>query len=162
MQAMDLELKTLTGSIPDRMQKETVPQLVDCGFACRELGAIFQSLKVSFESRQHTISRMLAARVAQKQLMGETPVLRGELASASPDVDVKPKLPKSDSEDHKLLMKHLGVSDELIENDTLRPSWTTLQKIVKDKLAAGEPLPPGIQNTYTDATVVYRRLRKKN
>jgi hypothetical protein len=159
MQALQLETQQVLSTIPARVVVDPMPDLVDSGYLCREISNICEDLRKSCNSREDTIGRCIAARAGADSMRGEVTVLHGEYANATPYVKVKPRFPDPDTPEYAVLMRWIGLSDEMIEKGMLRPSFTRIQEILTERAEKGEQALPGISVTFTEANVVFRKRR---
>lgn len=159
IQNLQMDVHQVMAGIPNSVTSEEIPALVDSGFLCRELANIAEDIKKIAENRQAIIARFLVARASVAALQGEVIDLSGELATGSPVIKQKPKLPEQGTEDWVKLMRWIGVSDDLIQKDMLRPSFSRITEVLTERAERGEKPPPGILNTFTDAQVVFRRKK---
>jgi hypothetical protein len=160
-QKLQLSVQSLLHELVIQIGTQSLPDMCDVGYFCREVSKIMHDLKVSLDGKQGVVSRVLAGRVAGAALQGEVIELRGEFCVATPDVRNKPTLPKEGTEEYRLLMRWIGVPEETINSPLLRPSFTGLEEELTKRMALGEPLPPGIVGSFTDVSVVYRKSSKK-
>lgn len=160
VQAFQMDALGVTSSAtPGSVINTPVPDLVDVGFLCREIAKICDGLRKAFSAKQEIVGRYLATYAASQALQGNEVDLQGEMATGTPDVAVKPKIPPNNSPDFVKLMRWLGVPDDLITKDVLRPSFSALSEELTRRLATGEKPPPGIVTTYSDMLTVFRRKR---
>lgn len=161
LQKLQMDIHQELAAIAQSIPSETVPDLVDAGYLCRELSSMCDDLRKGLTNRQVVIARYLAARAAVDGMQGSETSLKGELATATPDIKVMPKIPENGSTDYIELMRWIGVPDELISRDMLRPSFSTIQRVLTQMAVDGKKPPPGISMTYTDAQVVFRKRKGK-
>ncbi len=156
---LQMAIHNAMAGIPNSIAVEEIPDLVDAGFLCREIANMSEDIKKISENRKTIIGRFLAARASVAAMQGSIVDLRGEYASASADIQVKPKFPEEDTAEYFELMRWIGLSDEMIQRGMLRPSFTKIQEELTKRVERGEKPPPGIMNTFTDAQVVFRRRK---
>jgi len=158
-QSLQLEVHELLQGIPARVHSTAMEDLVDAGFMCREISKICDDLRISCDKTQSVVSKYICARTSVDSLQGKEVVLKGELATATPDLVVKPNIPDRGSQEYVDLMRWIGLSDEMIQRDMLRPSFTRIQEILTERAVRGEKPPPGISATFTEAVVVFRKRK---
>ncbi len=161
IQQYQLKVHEFLQSIVGEIQTSKDADLVDSGFLCREIADICNDIRKAAELRMAIIGKFLAARATIAGMQGESMDLKGELASATPDVKTKPKLPDQGTPEFNRLMRWIGVSEELLAANMLRPSFTAIQEELTRRAALGEKPPPGISVTFTEASVVFRRRNSK-
>ena len=161
LQEFQLELHGVLNSVPSELSTDSVGDITDSGFFCREISRIADDIRKGCDARQGLIGRYLVARVGAAGAQGEGLKLDGEYATGVPDIVVKPKLPDSGTPEFIELLRWIGCSDEQIQGDMLRPSYKGIQKVLTERAATGEQPPPGISVTFTDATVVFRTKSRK-
>lgn len=161
IQKYQLAIHEVLQSLVSEIQTTKDADLVDSGFLCREIANICTDIRKAAELRMAIIGKFLAARAAVASMQGELLELKGELATATPDLKTKPKLPENGSPEFNKLMRWIGVSEELLKTNMLRPSFTAIQDELTRRAAAGEKPPPGISVTFTEAMVVFRRRNPK-
>lgn len=161
MEALQMRVHEMAAALGGQIPVERTPDLIDIGFMCREISNIADDIRKTASSRQAVTGRLIAMRAAAATMQGEEVVLRGEMATARPETDMKPKLPDPGSEDWNALMRWIGLTDEQIQRDMLRPSFSRLSEILKERAERGEQPPPGIVHTFSDAMVVFTRRKMK-
>jgi hypothetical protein len=78
---------------------------------------------------------------------GKSEPIRASLATGTPKIDIRAKLPKlkEDPDAYYALMEHLGVSKDDAEKGIVRPHWPKVQEYISLRATEGKPLPPGCQ-----------------
>lgn len=157
MKQLQLELHAVLSTVQPTVGRMALGEAVDSGFLCRELSNIMEDLRKNLDARKELIGRVLAMRTAQQALQGEELKLEGELATASPSITVKPKLPEKHTHDWVQLMRFLGCTDKQIHEDMLRPSWKEIQGKIEAAMAEGKECTlPGVDPKWVDQTVIFR------
>lgn len=161
LQSLQLEIHQALSRVNNAMAYTPIGDMVDAGFLCRESSKICQDLKVQYESKQGLIGKVLATKAGAASLQGEALVLEGELATGAPQCTEKPKFPATGTADWKALMRWLGCTDEQIQADMLRPSFTAIQVELTRRLESGEKPPPGVVASFIDVSTVFRTKNRK-
>jgi hypothetical protein len=145
--------------VENRIKKGLVeaPEMTDIGFLLRELERAFDEMRKEAKMRKEFISRILAAKCVaslnEEQTVGK---FVGDLATATPDAKVYPKVPKPGSVEYAELLRYFGVPDPVIKAGVLKPSFTQTQEWLQARAAEGLN-PPDCLGTYSDAICVFRR-----
>src|SRR5688572_11602952 len=115
LQQLEMDSQTIMTAVPGSVSRTKPSDLVDAGWAARECAKICETLRKAFASRQQIIGRYLALHAGQEALKGSTVELEGEFATGTADAEQKPKIPDSGTPEHTLLMRWLGVPEDLIK-----------------------------------------------
>lgn len=72
--------------------------------------------------------------------------IKTKYCTATPRIKYVPKIPRKDKDPEAFtaFMKHLGVSDEAIEFETVRPHWPGVVDLCGFLASQGQPNPPGV------------------
>lgn len=70
--------------------------------------------------------------------------IHGRVALGVPDTKTVTVVPPKDSAEYVMLMHHLGVTDEMLQHDSLHIHWPGLCDYLEKLNRSGKPLPPGI------------------
>lgn len=135
-------------------------ELCDVGFLLRECERWLDDARKEVKAKKETISRMLAVKVTRRCIESDDAELsaRGHLATATPDVAIRPKLPKAGTPEYATLLAWLGVPDASIEGGTLSIHFNRMSEMLTRMAEEGKNPPPGLVGTYTDNNCVFRRL----
>ena len=134
-------------------------ELTDIGFLLRECEKFFDDARKEVKAKKEMISRMLALKITKRFTEDPDTELRsrGELAVATPDVAIRPKLPKAGTIEYEQLLTFLGVPKEVLCEGTLNIHFNRMSEMLTSMAAEGKNPPPGLVGTYTDNTCVFRR-----
>ena len=137
--------------------------LTDIGYLLRECERFFDAARKEVKGKKEIISRLLALRVTKRWTEDPDTELRarGALAVATPDVAVRPKLPKVGTEEYEQLLNWLGVPAETINGGSLNIHFNRMSEMLTQMAEEGKNPPPGIVGTYTDNTCVFRKTPSK-
>jgi hypothetical protein len=133
--------------------------LTDIGFLLRECEKFFDDARKEVKAKKEMISRMLALKITKRFTEDPNTELRsrGELAIATPDVAIRPKLPKAGTIEYEQLLTFLGVPPEVICEGTLTIHFKRMSEMLTKMAEEGKNPPPGLVGTYTDNTCVFRK-----
>lgn len=133
--------------------------LTDVGYLLRECERLLDDARKEAKAKKETISRLLAVKVINRCTEDPTTELRsrGELATATPDVAIRPKLPKAGTPEYVRLLEFLGVPPDAIAGGTLSIHFNRMSEMLTALAAEGKNPPPGLLGTYTDNTCTFRR-----
>lgn len=135
-----------------RNQAVNLPQdeLVDIAYLCKKMDQLNEDTGKEVRKVGGLSEKLVCYKWVQDvQSNPSTPTrIEGELAHATTKVRAVPTLPRrSDGENYTKLMRHLGMSDSLIESGLFDPKWTAISELVTKLQEDGRPLPPGIVKT---------------
>lgn len=130
--------------------------LVDAGFLAREVARVLDDARKQAEKVRLAAGKELYRRhVAAAAASDEEPRVRGTLATATLDCEVKPFVPAPGQEAYGRLLRFLGVGDEAIRTGILGFRFRALSEMLTRMTAAGRLLPV---ETFSDYSCVFRRL----
>lgn len=137
---------------------------VDVGFLCREFENELDEMRKEVKARKETIGRLIALIVTRESL--ENPErargnMRGSLAIAVPDVQMRPRMPKKGTPEWKQLCRTFGLSEEAIEAELFSPHWVHFSEHLTDLAAKGEPIPDGLLGTEPQPQCTFRRRKQR-
>lgn len=135
--------------------------LTDVGFLMRECERLFDDARKEAKAKKETVSRLLAIKILKRYTEDPDTELRsrGELATATPDVAIRPKLPKAGTPEYSQLLEFLGIPADVISAGTLSIHFNRMTEMLTELAAAGKNPPPGLLGTYTDNTCTFRKRR---
>lgn len=139
--------------------KTPTADLVDAGFFMRQVEYLADTIRKDAKRRKTLISRLLCMRVASGHLKGDEVQLRGQYATGLAEVSPLPIVPKAGSPEYFKLMEWLGVPSEVVEQGSLRVSFTHMVAHLKRMAAEGKTPPEGLVSIHDDPIVVYRKRR---
>jgi len=138
----------------------TEEQLCDMGFMLRETEKFLDDARKEVKAKKEMISKMLAVKITKAYMEDPSREMRarGTMATATPDVHIRPKLPKIGTPEYATLLGWLGVPDASIEGGTLSIHFNRMSEMLTRMAEEGKNPPPGLVGTYTDSNCVFRRL----
>ena len=143
------------------LQDDTLSEseLCDVGFMLRECEKLLDEARKEVKSKKEMISKMLAVKITKSYMEDPSREMRakGTMATATPDVNIRPKLPKAGTPEYVTLLAWLGVPDSAIEGGTLSIHFNRMSEMLTRMAEEGKNPPPGLVGTYTDANCVFRR-----
>jgi len=143
--------------------------LADMGFLCREMENFLDNARKEVKGRKELCGKIIGLAVAKQSLADPSKLktnVKGELATATPDVKQEPKLPSKrlpdgtpNPEFHSLLMA-MGFSEELAKSGLVDLRWKGMCDWISERTALGLPLPKEIVATYSAPTATFRRRKR--
>jgi len=141
----------------DRMAPKTSEELTDIGFICKELYGQIDDLRKRIKEVQELAEKLACLKGATERLNS----FHGTLATGTPCVEMSANLPhpKKSPEEYLALCAYLGIPDQMIQNDLFRLHWPGFREFFTKEMAAGKPLPPGInlEKVYSHHKLRYRK-----
>lgn len=136
--------------------------MVDSGFLHREMEELLEDARKELKRRRDIMGAVLAIRCTEEFATNPTGEysVKGELATAYPDVQVEPIIPRRGSPEYVALMKFLGLSEEAVEQGLVNIHFNHLKEYLT-KMAEEGKNPPGILRTNNRANVTFRRKKAK-
>ncbi len=129
-------------------QKYTLKEMVNIIQAFREMSKFLVDLKREVDGLQNLTESLCCAKWVTENVNTTKPKpIRTHLATGSPKVSMRAKLPKlrSEPEAYYALMEHLGVSREVVVADYVRLHWPSVCEHISELAEKGEPLPKGVK-----------------
>jgi len=139
-------------------------ELCDVGFLLRESERWLDDARKEVKAKKELISRILSVKITRRCIEDDSSELRarGELATATPDVKIRPKLPKAGTDEYGQLLTWLGVPAETIGDGLLSVHFKRMSEMLTRMAEEGKQPPPGLVGTYTDSNCVFRRTNNNN
>jgi len=128
--------------------KFTLEELVDRIFVLRETSKYLEDIRKEIDGVKHIMEQVCCAQYTVKYSddPGKSEPIRATLATGTPKLSMRAKLPKlrSEPERYHKLLKYFGIPDKLINSDTFRPHWPSMCEHLRVLAEEGKPLPDGI------------------
>ena len=163
-QALHTQMIELHYELDEGIRAGTVstPDLVDIGFFHRDMENTMREMRSDARKRKETASRLIAYRVAKESLADPSLTARaaGQYATCVPDAVVRPVMPKSDSLEYQVLLRSLGVPEEMIATKALTPHYEHLGEYLKVLSEQGRPMPRGLLDQKVEPSVSYRSKKR--
>lgn len=120
-----------------------VRELADTGYALKEAEKMLADLEKRVRKFRTAVEHRTCALWAK---LGDPEPVRTDHVTASPDVKMGKSIPNKNREPEKYaaFMRALGISDDAIANDTVRPHYPSVIAYCTEKVLRGEPLPEGL------------------
>jgi len=141
------------------------PDLVDAGFLLRECEEKLDDWRKDCKAYKTLVGKYLALAVMQdpnnvNDATAEATV-KGELASATPDLKSFAEIPHYGSEDFINLMADLGISGEAVDRGLVKVDWKRMKDEVTRRDQEGVPLPSGLGKKYHEYRCTWRRKPRR-
>ena len=158
------ELSTVLCETYDGLEHEPdVEECVDIGYVLREVEGLIDELRKQCRKTQRSCHHRIGA------LWSSTPTADDRIRTAhcSAKINVKqtlsPPTLKKDREQYLALMvNYLGIDPQIVEeHEVVRPHFPGLCNLITAKMAAGQPLPEGIDPNRVSSSVEVSFVRKK-
>jgi len=132
-----------TGAISDERD------VVDGAYICKLMSEKFDDLRKECNKALEAASRWACEQHTMKELAGIMPdgVIRAQLCSASTKVKMVPVLPKKGTQEYYDMCIDLGVTDWAFQHELFHAHWPGVVEKCNALLAAGMPLPKGIDKS---------------
>lgn len=137
-------------------------EATDVGFLHRELEELANEVRKECDARKELIGRVLAVMITRRSLEnpGGSLSSQGEFATATPDIRVRPILPKHGTPEYATLMREFGVADEAVENGLVSPHRPRLSEWLTRLAESGRPAPKGLLGSRPEPQVTFRRRKR--
>lgn len=136
----------------------TEGEMTDAGYLFRECERLLNDARKEAERRKDGLGKVLVALVTKRALSsGCELIARGELATATPDIKMRAKIPKKDTPEYFALLEAMGVPEDMRKTGVLTFHWRHMSDWITEAASRGVKLPPGIASVVPDATVTYRK-----
>lgn len=127
---------------------------VDLAFLTRDILNHVLDIRKETESLLHLFEQVTCAVWVQEtatDLEAGSTAIKGTLARATPDVKMAATMPsaKREPEAYRSLLTDIGLPASLIDADCVRMHWPGMIEYVSQLVAAGKPLPAGIDPSKT-------------
>ena len=137
--------------------------LADAAYAARELETMADAIRKRAKANKELAERICCMICA---LTSDVDPIKTEFVTASPGIRTVASLPhrSTDRENYALLMDYLGIDRkhwEGVEHACVQPHWPGVMEDINTLLAAGEPLPPGVDpsKTYAEYSLRMRGVK---
>lgn len=151
------QLKQIDELVRGEVDKE---ELADAAFALKMTGDLADDIRKMAKVTQELAEKMCCAKVLAE---GHTGTINTPFMRVSPDIKTMAAVPskRRDPDAYEKLMGHLGIREDLLKNDAVRPHWPGLVEYVSECASVGRPLPPGVDPSSTYPVYRLARWRKK-
>lgn len=128
------------GSIPDERD------VADGAYLCKMLSEMLDNLRKECDRAQKSASQWACEQHTLAQLAGtaKDDKIRGQLCTATTSISFVPTVPKRGTVEYVQACLDLGLSEEALKSDAFHIHWPGFVALCSSRLAAGEPLPAGI------------------
>ena len=138
----------------EQMKLSSPEELTDIGFICKKMYEQVDDLRKEIQRLQDLAERLAC-------LKGEVegkPRFAGTLATGTPSVSMSANIPhpKKNPEQYTQLCDYLGVPEQMVQWDLFRIHWPGFKEFFTAQMAAGKPVPPGVD---VDKTHAHYKLR---
>ena len=135
--------------------------LCDLGFLCREIERLTDEMRKDAKAHKELIGKVIAYRRISETMNDENPdlVVRGSLASGSPEMRMRTVIPKRGTPEFADLCRSFGMGDIAIDGALFTPHYIRLADHVTSLIEAGVPKPPGVELSEPVYSTVFRRKR---
>jgi hypothetical protein len=164
-QAAHRKLYEQVVSLREEIKTLNLAELTDLAYAMREAVELLDDTKKALNEIQRMAEKYATLNWMQEsQVLGEQFRIKTEYCSAEPKIKQFPKFPQKrriDPDKFDKLMAGIGVPQELIESEALRPNWEGFTNWFSHRQSQGLPVPDGIDptETYTEYTLAIRKIK---
>ena len=130
---------------------------VDCHIVTRRTRKLIEDIASECNNTCDRLAR--AACLAWIMATDPPDSIKGTLGSATVDVKEGAKLPRPGSDEYVRLMRWVGLTDEQIQQDLVRPHFTSWSTLATQCAKAGRPVPDGLLGTFPLYVMVSRPKR---
>jgi hypothetical protein len=140
-------------------------ELADLACAMRETLRMLEDVEKSIKEVQKSAEKFCTLSwMNESQISGEQYRIKTKYCSAEPKIKQFPKFPSKrryNPEAFDRIMQGLGIPQELIESEIVRPNWEPFTDWFSTRQQAGLPVPEGIDpsETYTEYSLSIRKLK---
>lgn len=143
------DLHPLIEEIRKEMETYSMEDLADASAVMHRSGQWLNEMRKKIEGYKSFSDRLACLIFLTKIDKHGRPVksIKTKYCTATPRIKYVPKIPRKDRspEEFAAFMKYLGVSDEAIEFESVRPHWPGVVDLCGFLAAEGKPSPPGVQ-----------------
>lgn len=151
----------------DQLQRKghlTAEEMADLVFLMKQAEPLLADLKSTINTVMELMQNLAAAKFLKSPEVMANPGrvhIEGQLTKAEINVRVHASIPspKKEPVEYRKMMMALGVSEQCIENDHVRPHFPKICDLITELAAQGKPPPPGLGATYPR---YWLTCRKKN
>ena len=144
--------------VNDRMSPE---ELVDAGYLLREIESLLDDGRKECKARKAYIAKLLGREASTRALAGRDDLkIKGQLANATVDIKLLPKMPKAGTSEFDELMNFFGVTGEAARTGLLSLHFVKLTEYLTKSAEDGINPPPGLVGTFPEYSVIYRKKKR--
>jgi len=154
---------TVVNTLRDRPTEFSLGEWTDLGFFFRTSEKSLDTLRKECARIHQEVGRALCLAIT-KRCMADPSLeinVSGKYATASPDVQKTPTLPPKGTAEYRELLSMLGASEEVTQQDILRPHWKNLQEFVTELARKGDSSLDHLIGSKLSPKVVYRKKSRK-
>jgi hypothetical protein len=116
--------------------------LMDAIYALKQTAKHVEDMRKELNKSLERLQKLGCLAMAQLP----EPKLAGEWATGSPLITEQPYMPSHSDEGYPAFMQALGVSDELLQRGTVKPSFSGVQNLIASAAENGLPVPPALKS----------------
>ncbi len=124
--------------------------MVDLAFFLRDVAVFAEDVKKEANKIRElleTVCCMIYTQSAAADPFAKVePRIEGFAAAGTPKCVMQPRLPARGTPEYVAIMRHLGATDRMLQEDRLRMHWPHLQQYVTELTERGQALPPGLSD----------------
>lgn len=163
LRSESIALVELVHELTDLLRKGSLADadLVDLGFLCREAASEFEEHRKELGARKDACTEALVKRALAKADEDVEFTVRGELATASLDVEQQLAIHELTEKQLAELGKEWGVSENAIRSGVFKLSYTGVAKHVSRLIEDGKPVSSHYGKMRPKCVAVYRARPRK-
>ena len=143
------EMKSFNESLKDKDQTllgDNIHNLADIGWILREVNRVADDLRKESLARAELAGKFISIQVIEEALQDPEKDLavRTKHCSATPSNKMIPKIPSKGTDEYYILLRHMGVKEEFIDNALLQPHFRRMQDYMTEAMEVGRKLPEGV------------------
>lgn len=144
----------------------SLQELTDIGFLCREMERLLDDWRKDCKARKELAGKLLAKGVldsAEATDLEASLTVRGELATATPDVSMVAELPKAGTPEFVAYCEFYGIPKDKADNELfpLAIHWKRAQLDLQQRMERGLPQPPGLGKKFPHYFAIFTKLRSR-
>ena len=141
-----------------RTSKLSDPQLCDVGYLLREIETLLDDWRKDCKARKELAGKILAFNFTQASLSDATLTrIKGTLATGTPDVKVRVKIPPKGTPEYAEALKVLNVPEALVKDGVLKIDWDGISAMATRYANEGKNMPAVLNQTFPEYVTVFRK-----
>lgn len=145
------------------LENAELPDLCDTVYALRQAAELSKRITKLAEDAAKSIERMSVMQWVKDNMnnLGKAEPVRGTVSIGTPTTGVSMTFPSKDSDDYRKFMGYFGFKGDLVDFGLASLHWPRTMEHINERIRAGKPMPPGLENVKKSATFVFKPLRRR-
>lgn len=162
LQNAHLNLVGICHVIGERIKRNELAEelLCDVGGTLKSLQDLFDECRKEAKAKSEMAGKVIGVMASMKAVEepGVDSTVRGQYYTGTPDVKLRPKVPKTGSPEYEEMLRYFSIPEATIKDAMLGVNFSEMTIVLTRLAAAGRPVPPGL-GTYKEYVTTFRKKK---